>query len=120
MQIMKSNYIRATVIIAVLFSSYNGYAQQKHPFDLPATIPVPEWVKLADWRNPNVYSIDSLIEVYKNVSKGKTETAKEPQKGRGSDAEGFREDPYINAYIRWRNSMAPFIQENGSIKYDAG
>ncbi len=119
-QIMKSNCTRTAAILAMLFCSYNGYPQQKHPFDLPATIPMPEWVKLADWDNPNVYRIDSLIEVYKNVTKEKPGTAKEPQEGRGSDADGFREDPYINAYIRWRNSIAPFIQENGSIKYDAG
>lgn len=120
MQIVKSNYIRVIATLAMLFCGYKGYTQQKNPFELPATIPMPEWVKLADWANPNIYRIDSLIEIYKNTPKEKTRTANEPHEGSGNYAEGFREDPYINAYIRWRNRIAPFIQENGNIKYDAG
>jgi photosystem II stability/assembly factor-like uncharacterized protein len=87
------------------------YGQKENPFQLPGDIPVPSWVKQTDWQNPNLYKIDSLIELYKLEAT--------PQRVRDEDgALSFYEDPYINAYIRWRNQLAPFVQADGSIKYD--
>ncbi len=116
MQVMKSNCITTSVILIFMLLSATANAQQKNPFDLPATIPVPQWVTQTDWNKPNVHKLDSLIEVYSHDTKDKNEIDNNVE----GDAEGFREDPYINAYIRWRNDIAPFIQENGDVKYDAG
>ncbi|MCD6010284.1 MAG: putative glycoside hydrolase precursor [Flavipsychrobacter sp.] len=113
LQVIKSKSLKKMAILLILFYCTKVYSQQASPFNLPATIPVPEWVKLTNWKNPNVYKIDSLIAIYKNENK-------EAVKINAELDEEFHEDPYINAYIRWRNIMAPFIQENGSIKYDGG
>ncbi len=96
-------------IIAIIFSGSIAFSQNKVPFDLPAEISVPSWVTSADWAHPNVYRIDSLIEVY-------NATSDESERVDGED--GFHEDPYLNAYIRWRNEMMPFVNADGSISYN--
>ncbi len=99
------------LMFCVLFIS-EGFSQNSNPFNLPAGLPVPEWVSKTDWNTPNVYQIDSLIDVYK-YAKGIKRMSHENE-----DENGFREEPYITAYIRWRNKMAPFIQNDGTVKYD--
>lgn len=81
----------------------------KAPFNLPETIPVPTWVKQTDWAKANVFAIDSLIRMERQTHRATNEVR------RGA----FHEDPYVTAYIRWRNNMAPFIQADGSVQYDA-
>ncbi len=100
-----------------IFSSVS--AQQKSPFDLPASLPVPIWVTQTDWQHPNVHRIDSLIEVAKATEKHKIVNNKPlPGSFAGHEEESFNEDPYVTAYIRWRNKMAPFIQTDGTIQYN--
>jgi photosystem II stability/assembly factor-like uncharacterized protein len=111
---MKKNifpYLR-TLILLLIFSQAQNLYSSKHPFNLPASIPVPDWVNLADWDNPNVYKIDSLIYSMKSESKKKKDVIKNEM------IKDFEEDPYMMAYIRWRNHMTPFIQMDGSIQYD--
>lgn len=103
--------------VSALLGGQKAYAQKSNPFNLPGELPVPSWVTLTDWDQPNVRRIDSLIEVYKASATQEEEKkhmgiAGEPEEDR------FREDPYINAYIRWRNQMNAFIQADGSVKYE--
>ncbi len=101
------------MLMLVLFAPAHGYAQGSAPFGLPAGLPVPRWVTLADWQHPNVFKIDSLIDLYRerHTSTGQAT---------GTDDEDFYEDPYLTAYIRWRNKMSPFVAADGSIHYDPG
>ena len=116
---MKFSNFFSGVFFILLISTATLFAQQSYPFDLPATIPVPDWVKLVDWKHPNIYKIDSLIEVYKNTNAEDKKPSKlSPIDRNDYDEEEFHEDPYANAYIRWRNSMAPFVQADGTIIYD--
>ncbi len=107
--------------ICVAFSmcaiaQFSAFSQEKNPFNLPAGLPVPQWVQLTDWGHVNVHQVDSLIELYKDAPKKGNVSVDADEKGPDGD---FYEDPYLTAYIRWRNKMMPFIQEDGSIKYDA-
>ncbi len=116
---MKIQHLLAGVALVWLSAGFGPVAAQQvaNPFDLPGTIPVPEWVQQTNWAHPNIHSIDSLIEVYKGTEKHERKAVK------GSLAEPdneFSEDPYMTAYIRWRGKMTPFIQADGTIKYDAG
>ncbi len=97
------------VVCITTFAAPLSAQQAKPPFGLPATLPVPEWVQKVDWGHPNIFAIDSMIAMYKDGER-------EEEENEG----GFHEEPYINAYIRWRNKMAPFLQPDGSIQYDAG
>ncbi len=99
----------------LMLATTTTFAQNKSPFNLPGTIPVPEWVKQVDWQHPNIHSIDSVIGVY-NAKPG-AEEEREEYHEEGED-EDFFEEPYLNAYIRWRNEMEPFIQPDGKINYD--
>ncbi|MEI6090912.1 MAG: LamG-like jellyroll fold domain-containing protein [bacterium] len=100
-----SKYICKTIMI--IFFCFLFFARleaiSNNPFNLPATIPVPQWVYQIDWSKPNVYKIDSCIAVYSEQEK----------KGESN------EEPYEGAYIRWRNHIAPFIKGDGSILYDS-
>jgi hypothetical protein len=91
--------------------------QAPPPFNLPYDLPVPKWVQLTNWAQPNVFTIDSLIQVYKGSEEAERE--KNTSASTGPDAD-FDEEPYRTAYIRWRNNMAPFIQADGNIKFDSG
>lgn len=116
---MKLSGLFSGMLLLLVISSSNSFAQQSAPFDLPATITVPEWVKLVDWKNANIYKIDSLIELYRNNKEvDKKPTKLSPVERNDYEEEEFHEDPYANAYIRWRNSMMPFVQPDGTIKYD--
>lgn len=86
----------AFTVILIVFVQLILEAQHNSPFNLPATIQTPEWVKGTDWDNPNIFVVDSLFKLYKNENK-----------------------PYKNAYIRWRNQIAPFINADGYIEYDS-
>ncbi len=101
--------------VSVIAAPMAANAQQNNPFHLPAELPVPSWVKLTDWNNPNVYRIDSLIEVYKSTGERKVKDVREAEQ-EGEDE--FSEDPYLNAYVRWRTQMSAFVQADGSVKYD--
>ncbi len=93
-----------------VLSASVSFAQSSDPFGLPGEISVPAWVRQTDWKNVNVFKVDSLIEVYKATEK-RRETV-------DADGEEFHEDPYLNAYVRWRTGMSPFIQPDGTISYD--
>lgn len=106
-------------ISAIVFFTFltNVRAQQAvTPFTLPETVPVPTWVKQVNWKLPNIRIIDSVIEVYKVSNEAK----KYEQELENESEDGFYEEPYINTYIRWRNSMAPYITDNGNVVYDPG
>ncbi len=105
--------------ILSIFANSSSYAQNKSPFNLPAGIPVPFWVAQTDWQRPNLFTIDSMVAEY-NFTRKKEEKQAKPLPGShsGYEDESFSEDPYITAYIRWRNKMAPFIQPDGAIQYD--
>jgi hypothetical protein len=81
---------------------------QSNIFKLPEGLPKPNWYNRVNWEQPNVHFIDSLIQVEKKntiVNSGQDKT------------EGFKEEnPYVTAYLRWRNEQMPFIQKDGSIK----
>ncbi len=120
MSIIFGNKVRllgAMAALAAQLLAGSAFAQQKNPFDLPGTIPTPDWVKQTDWNKPNVYAIDSLISVYKATHKAEERREKTTPDQPG-EREQWNEDPYIGAYIRWRNKMAPFIQPDGSVAYD--
>ncbi len=113
------NLLVTVILLQILFLTSDVCAQHNVPFQLPGNITVPAWVKQTDWNNPNVFKIDSLIELYKNEQKEKTKEDHTIAPGDNKYFEPeFSEDPYITAYIRWRNKMRPFIQQDGSIKYD--
>jgi photosystem II stability/assembly factor-like uncharacterized protein len=97
--------LRATALLLLLTFEYTVElrAQPGLPFKLPATIPVPEWVKHVEWSKPNIHNIDSCIALFSNAKKKKDSY----------------EEPYMGAYIRWRNFMSPFIKQDGSIEYDS-
>ena len=106
--------LRSSLLLLLLciFFNINGYSQSSNPFNLPAGLPVPEWVSATNWNAPNVHQIDSLMSVYKHANGNKRASHENEEEN------GFREDPYVTAYIRWRDKMAPFIQNDGSIRYD--
>lgn len=96
-----------------------------YPFQLPENIPVPLWVKQTDWQSPNVWVIDSLIANEQSFKKHKEEDEEDEEmkanrSGYLSHEEEYEEEPYRTAYRRWRMQMTPFIQNDGSIKYDPG
>jgi hypothetical protein len=95
-----------------LLMQFSAYSQEKNPFNLPADLAVPKWVQLTDWGHANVHRIDSLIELYKDAPRKATAISEPDEQSEDAD---FFEDPYLTAYIRWRNKMMPFIQEDGSI-----
>ncbi len=88
------------IIFCLSFSELNAQINLLH---LPSGLPKPNWYNKVNWSNPNVFVIDSLI------AASRTNTSKIYKD---------EEDPYITAYIRWRNAQAPFIQKDGSIKID--
>ena len=96
--------------LCVFFVSI-AQSQTVDPFHLPAAITVPRWVSLTDWAHPNVHTIDSLMRISAADSHAETSHAVKGERE-------FSEDPYITAYIRWRNKIAPFIQEDGTVLYD--
>ncbi len=119
---MSKKYTWIVVIAFCCFSIPGAWAQdviamqrKGSPFNLPATLPIPEWVEQADWQHPNLLTIDSLIAAYQQERK--EEGLEEHHEGTGDDE--FSEDPFITAYIRWRRQMAPFMQPNGAVVYDA-
>lgn len=101
--------------LAILLPPASFAQSPGNPFSLPATIPVPSWVKNTDWSKPNVHRIDSLIEVYRQTGEA-ARYEEEQEEEEGED--GFYEEPYIHAYIRWRNEMAPYIAADGTVNYD--
>ncbi len=117
---MKTFTVSVTkVFFTCLLWSSAAIAQQKNPFNLPNGLPVPFWVSETNWQHPNIHSVDSMIEVYRNTAGRDKEQIKHlPGNAAERDEESFREDPYTNAYIRWRNKMAPFVQPDGTVLYD--
>ncbi len=114
---MKNSTLLFVLLFAfnlIMINQSNLVAQQNSPFNIPATVQVPEWVIQTDWNNPNIYKIDSLIKLYKNVEKSNNNVDYQKKDMLESD-----EEPYMIAYIRWRNQMTPFIKPNGFIKYDS-
>jgi len=88
-------------------------AQQTNIFNLPATVPVPAWVKQIDWNKPNVRTIDAAINTFKlNEGKEGKEQAESNERIKQHEE---NEEPYLVAYIRWRNQISPFIQANGDV-----
>jgi len=103
------------ISIALFSYSFNAVAQQvpahqlswQKIFDLPTSIPVPNWVKHTDWDHPNVYTIDEQIK----------KEGFSPEEGDSKNE--LNEEPYREAYIRWRNQVSPFIQPDGSLVIDS-
>jgi photosystem II stability/assembly factor-like uncharacterized protein len=89
---------------------------QTNIFNLPKNIEQPSWYKNSDWKNPNVFIIDSLINIYKHAEGSKK--IKEENSDYEEEAD-FEEDPYITAYIRWRKNLLPFISKEGTIVIDS-
>ena len=103
----KKSLLKLFFVIIAFFCFTNVYAQQ-NIFRLPQGLPKPSWYNKVDWSNPNIKTIDSLIAAYK---KSNEHISKHYRK------EEFREEePYITAYLRWRNEQMPFIKKDGSIK----
>ena len=94
-----------------LLSSIGLYAQE-NIFDLPLEIEQPEWYQKTDWNNPNIYQIEELINI--EPIKYKQDQAKLNRE----EEEDFKEDPYLNAYRRWKEQLSYGIQEDGSIIVD--
>jgi photosystem II stability/assembly factor-like uncharacterized protein len=98
----KLSLIKITLIIIALTTIfiYQDFANEYKIFNLPATIPVPEWVKKADWNNPNIFIIDSLIKAYPKSEK-------------------TFEEPYLTAYLRWKNRNINSIKSNGNVEINS-
>lgn len=100
-----------TVLLFVYSVATDAQEQQtqswKTFFELPGSVPVPQWVKHIDWNHPNIHQIDSALEAY----------GEEAQEEREEEGE-LNEEPYKEAYIRWRKSVDPFIQPDGSVVID--
>ena len=109
MSILRMVTVVGVLVCLVSGGTANAQKRGNDPFDLPGTLPVPEWVKVTDWSHPNVYALDSMIAAYRKTARRERES---------DEVNELNEDPYINAYLRWRSGMMPFIQEDGSIKYD--
>ncbi|PZF71906.1 LamG-like jellyroll fold domain-containing protein [Taibaiella soli] len=104
------------MIMFLIISCFHVNAQQHQKsgnwnrfFEIPVSVPVPNWVKQIDWEHPNVYEIDSILEVYGKGGRDKEEEEEENE---------LNEEPYKEAYIRWRKSVDPFIQADGSVVVD--
>ena len=107
---MKKFHIPSVLSICLCFLfCMTGHAHTGDPFNLPAGIPVPAWVSLTDWTHPNIHAVDSLIKVSSHSSNAH---------GQAGQTNEFEENPYLTAYIRWRNKMAPFVQPDGTVVYD--
>lgn len=105
-------------ILCCIFS-LQGQAQSiPYPFQLPADIPVPQWVKQTNWQAPNVWVIDSLIASDQSSKKEEGKQGLKATSGKLVRERETDEEPYRTAYQRWRLQMTPFIQNDGNIKYD--
>ncbi|MBK9525789.1 MAG: PKD domain-containing protein, partial [Bacteroidetes bacterium] len=96
-------------------------AKTPDPFHLPASIPVPEWVKQVDWSAPNVQAIDKIIYQYKKSASAVRNEEQKPEQLGDADKRGTEnEEPYETAYIRWRMQMEmkKAIAPDGSVVLD--
>src|SRR5260221_6013919 len=94
----------------VVFFVPRSLAPPGPKFQLPQTLPRPEWIKAIDRKNPNVYQIDSALQAYK-----KRRTAGDM--GNGEKEE--KEDPFEMAWDRWLIHNHAFIQPDGKINIDS-
>ena len=108
----KLHLLPVMVLCLCMLLAKSGDAHTNDPFNLPTAIPVPSWVMLIDWDHPNVRTIDSLIRISAHSSTQVQASHTTPDGGE------FDEDPYLTAYIRWRNKMTAFIQTDGTLRYD--
>ena len=108
------------LLLGAILCTLNAGAQEHQPdkppswsavFDLPPSVPVPGWVKKVDWQHPNVFRIDELLEKEERLGEEESEGSYEENE--------LNEEPYRVAYIRWRRSMEPFVQSNGTVVYDS-
>ena len=67
-------------------------AKTPDPFHLPASIPVPEWVKQVDWSAPNVHAIDKIIYQYKKSASAIRKEGENREKFRDADKPGDRKE----------------------------
>ena len=101
-----------TLLLAV------GLNAQNNIFDLPLEIEQPEWYKKTDWNNPNIYQIEELIKNEPAKLDKKTTKSDPDEEKYLVDGEEFEEDPYVNAYRRWKEQLFYAIQIDGSLIID--
>ncbi|NDC41856.1 MAG: hypothetical protein EBZ77_09945, partial [Chitinophagia bacterium] len=105
------------LLLGIVFLSLSVavHAQSKLPFVVPPYL-VPGWAYEVDWAHLNVLRIDSLLRVHSAELKEANEAPNNHFTAR--DNQEQEENPFVTAYIRWRNKMTPFIQRDGSVVVD--
>ncbi|THU30237.1 PKD domain-containing protein [Niastella caeni] len=92
------------VAISFLFAQTGPGKRRDAIFNLPPGVQAPRWITDTDWEHPNIFSIDAAIAAFENDNHSEA-----------SEKKGNGEDPYVMAYMRWRRSIEPFIQADGSV-----
>lgn len=107
--------MKPTIYLILFYCSlcFSVMAQKNTIFNIPSSIPIPCWVNKIDWKNPNIFVIDSTIkscETEKEDPKAETENQLEKE---------MDEEPYLMAYIRWRRYVQPFVKPDGAVIIDS-
>ena len=82
----------------ILFSSIAFSQQPLYPPHYSKEMNVPEWVHLMMQENPNVWQVDKSYKDFYNENV-------------------FEKNNFTQYYKKWRKSIEPFIENDGTIKY---
>ncbi len=95
-----------TILSFLLLVNACVYAQPKEYFHFPKSVPKPHWFDQLDWKNINVFRNDSIIHKFQEENRLENSNEKESS-----------EEPYLEAYKRWRISVQPYIKSDGSLDF---
>jgi photosystem II stability/assembly factor-like uncharacterized protein len=99
---MKNKFYFILCLFLVCFFCNSSIAQPRELKDVPGNYEKPYWMKEEYWNNYNVQYLDSIINDW-------VTSKKEKIKG--------EENPYLNAYKRWRNAIEASIGDSGKIEH---
>lgn len=75
---------------------------------VPSIYGKPFWAAPEYWKNPNVFILDSIVRQWAKMEE-------EGREEHGEEGEDGEENPYLNAYRRWRRQQDPHVNHKGEI-----
>lgn len=104
-----SNAQSFRLILACLWSICiyipGAHAQPHEISGVPSIYSKPFWAAPAYWNNPNIFVLDSIVRDW----------AEREEEGKDDMDGDEEENPYLNAYRRWRRQQDPYVDSKGKI-----
>lgn len=97
-EFFKKSYI---CLFCYLTVSFHAYSQPREMLNVPETYPKPEWLHSLNWSSPNMFYFDSVVNEWSDKIKHNSKNFQS------------EDNPYLNAYQRWRMHIEPLIGQNG-------